>query len=302
MQKKSWILAGLAVLPLMSFLADDRAAAEPLPAERLLQTARPLVIGHRGYNVFAPENTLPSFRLAMAAGVDLVELDYQVTQDRVAIVMHDSELDRTTDAVERWGGKKIRLNSRTAAEVQTLDTGKWFDPKFAGTRLPRLDEALDFIQTNGGVTLIERKAGDPASCEQLLRERNLINRVVLQSFDWAFLRDFHARVPEQILGALGPPGSRGGKKLTDDEKKLSPEWISEAKQTGATMVGWNKFVTREAISHAHQQGLKVWIYTVNDIPEATGLLEWGVDGIITDNPSMIWRAMALRGSQEKTSQ
>ena len=55
------------------------------------------------------------------------------------------------------------------------------------------------------------------------------------------------------------------------------------------------------IIQAHQQGLKLWIYTINDIPEATGLLDWGVDGIITANPSLIWRAMALRGSQEKTS-
>jgi glycerophosphoryl diester phosphodiesterase len=299
MQKKSWIRSGQLALTLAISTVYGLSAAGPLPAERLLQMSRPLVIGHRGYNAFAPENTSPSFQLAKSAGVDLVELDYHITQDRVPIVIHDSELDRTTDAVARWGGKKIRVDSRTAVELQALDAGKWFDPKFAGTHLLRLDEALDIIQTNGGVTLIERKAGDAASCIQLLRERNQINHVVVQSFDWAFLQDFHARMPQQILGALGPAGTRNGKKLTDEEKTLSPAWISEAKKIGVSVIGWNKLVTGDAIAYAHSQNLKVWIYTINDPSEAAGLLDLGVDGIITDNPSLIWRAMALRGNQQR---
>jgi glycerophosphoryl diester phosphodiesterase len=299
MQQKTRIYTGLVAITTMSLLTSHLTAGEPLPAVRLQQTARPLVIGHRGYNAFAPENTLPSFKLAKAAGVDLVELDYQLSQDRVPVVIHDSELDRTTDAVAKWGAKKIRLESRTFAQLRELDAGKWFDPTFAGTRLLRLEEALDFIQADGGVTLIERKSGDASACAQLLRGRNWINRVVLQSFEWDFLRDFHAQVPEQILGALGPPGWRGGKKLTDEEKTLSPQWISEAKRAGASVIGWNKLVTRDAIADAHRQGLKVWIYTVNDIPEANGLLDLGVDGIITDNPSLIWRALALRGFQRQ---
>jgi glycerophosphoryl diester phosphodiesterase len=302
MHEKSWIGSCLLSMALLTFTASSLTAAEPLPAERLLQTTRPLVIGHRGFNVFAPENTLPSFQMAKTAGVDLVELDYHLSQDRVPIVIHDSELDRTTDAAAKWGAKKIRVSNRTAAELQTLDAGKWFDPRYAGTRLPRLDEALDVIQAGGGVTLIERKAGDAAACAQFLRDRNQINHVVVQAFDWAFLSDLHARMPEQILGALGPTGTRGGKKLTDEEKKLSPQWIGEAKTAGASVVGWNKLVDREAVAEAHRQGLKVWIYTINDPSEATSLLDLGVDGIISDNPSLIWRAMALRGNQQKTSQ
>ena len=149
-----------------------KAADADLPAIKLLNAKRPLVIAHRGYCQFAPENTLPSFRLAMQAGADLVELDYYHTKDGKLIVMHDAYLDRTTDATNRWGGAKIKIDSRTAAEIQTLDAGKWFDPKFAGTKVPLLSEALDTIQ-NGGVTLIERKEGDPASCIKLLKEKEL---------------------------------------------------------------------------------------------------------------------------------
>jgi glycerophosphoryl diester phosphodiesterase len=262
-------------------------------AEQLLALDRPLVIAHRGFSAVAPENTLPAFHLALAAGADLVELDYHHTKDGVPVVIHDAELDRTTDAVARWGGERIRLDSKTADELRGLDAGQWFDPQFAGTRLPRLTEALDCIQA-GGATLIERKAGDAATCVRLLRERDLINQVVVQSFDWAYLRQLHALEPRQLLGALGPPPSRDGRRLTDAEKQLSPAWIEEALQTGARVVVWNRQVDRAAIAHAHRRGSKVWVYTINEPALAETLLDWGIDGIITDNPALLWRTLALR--------
>lgn len=276
-----------------SFAAQS---AEPLsPVEALINLPRPLVIGHRGYNQIAPENTLPSFQLAKAAGADLVELDYHHTKDGVPVVIHDGELDRTTDAVARWGGKKIPVTSKTLDELRSLDVGQWFDPKYTGTRLSSLSEALDVIQ-DGNVTLIERKGGDAATCVKLLRDRNQVNRVVVQSFDWSYLKDFHQQEPRQILGALGPPGSRGGKKLTDAEKELNAAWVDEVKRTGARVVVWNNQITREAVAYAHRQGMKVWVYTVNEPAVADKLLTLGADGIITDNPSIIWRTMALRNS------
>src|SRR5256714_11168458 len=172
-----------------------------LPALKLIASARPLVIGHRGYCQFAPENTLPSFKLAMAAGADLVELDYYHTKDGQLIVMHDPDLDRTTDATNRWAGRKIKVESKTAAEIQTLDAGSWFDPKYAGTKVPLLSEALDTIQ-KVSITLIERKGGDPAACITLLTSKGLINKVVVQSFDWEYLRGFHQIEATQVLGAL----------------------------------------------------------------------------------------------------
>lgn len=93
----------------MALTPDIQAASA---AEQLLALKRPLVIGHRGYPQFAPENTLPSFRLAKAAGADLIELDYHHTKDGQLIVCHDGTVDRTTDATNRWGGGKIRISTR----------------------------------------------------------------------------------------------------------------------------------------------------------------------------------------------
>jgi glycerophosphoryl diester phosphodiesterase len=270
------------------------AADSTLPAIELIEAKRPLVIAHRGYMQFAPENTLPSFKFAIEAGADLVELDYYHSKDNVPILFHDSTLDRTTDATRRWNERKIPVSSKTAAEIQSLDAGSWFHPMYAGTRMPLLTEALDFIQ-DGGVTLIERKEGDAATCIKILREKDLINKVVVQAFDWSYLRDFHEREPRQVLGALGPPKLlANGEKPPSIPKALSAAWLDELVKTGAKVAVWNKEVSRDAVQLAHQRGLKVWVYTVNDPELANKLLDMGVDGIITDNTSLIWRTLALR--------
>jgi glycerophosphoryl diester phosphodiesterase len=90
------------VISLILGTLDMNASETNPPALKLLASQRPLVIAHRGYSQFAPENTLPSFKLAMAAGADMVELDYYPTLDGKQIVIHDHYLDRTTDATNRW--------------------------------------------------------------------------------------------------------------------------------------------------------------------------------------------------------
>jgi glycerophosphoryl diester phosphodiesterase len=291
---RSFNVSLLSALALSGVVLSMKAADSDLPAIKLLNSKRPLVIGHRGYCAFAPENTIPSFKLAMQAGADLVELDYYPSKDGKLIVMHDPDLDRTTDATNRWGGKKIKLTSKTAAELQTLDAGKWFDPKFTGTKVPLLSEALDTIQ-NGSVTLIERKEGDPAPCIKLLNERGLINKVVVQAFDWAYLKQFHDQQPDQVLGALGPPKKLStGAKPTGMTAPLSAEWLDDLVKTGAKAAVWNEKVSKEAVKLAHDRGLKVWVYTINDADLCNKLLDIGVDGIITNNTGFIWRAMAVR--------
>jgi glycerophosphoryl diester phosphodiesterase len=250
----------------------------------LLASPRPLVIGHRGCCQFAPENTIPSFKLALEAGADLVELDYRQSKDGALMVIHDEELDRTTDARERWGRKHIRVDSKTAAQIQSLDAGNWFHPKFADAKVPLLAEAFDVIQ-RGAVPLIERKAG-----------------VVVISFDWHYLRAFHELEPRQVLGALGPPSLlSNGKKPSAFSKKLNAARLDDLAKTGARIVVWNRQVSADAVRLAHRRGLKVWVYTVNDPALANQLLAIGVDGLITNNPSLICKALASRtaGSGQK---
>lgn len=284
------------VIGLISSVINMKAADTNLSAPSLIASKRPLVIGHRGYCQFAPENTLPSFRLAMAAGADLVELDYHHTKDGKLLVIHDGELDRTSDATNRWSQKRIKVSSKTAAEIQSLDAGSWFDAKYASTKLPLLAEALDTIQ-QGSVTLIERKDGDPDACIKLLHNKDLINKVVVQAFDWEYLRNFHDQEPEQVLAALGPPTLLpDGKKPSGRDKALSAAWLDDLQKTGAKVAVWNQQISKEAVQLAHERGLKVWVYTINDPTLANHLLDMGVDGLITNNTSLIWRTIALRAN------
>lgn len=268
-------------LPGLVMFADIPASSQP-PALRVLQEGRPVVIAHRGDSAAAPENTLPAFASALRIKADLIELDYHHSRDGVPIVMHDSTLDRTTDAVARWGRKDVRIDQTAVADLQNLDAGAWFGAAFAGTRVPLLAEALDTIQ-RGGVTLIERKAGDADTCAKLLRERGLINRVVVQSFDWEFLRVLHALVPEQALGALGPTGK---------EKAMNPAHVTAVKDLGASVIVWNEAVTPEGIRAANDNGLRVWVYTIDDPEKARALVALGVDGIITNRPALIHQTLS----------
>jgi len=289
------LLHSSSALGLLLGALNMNAAEVILPAPKLIGSTRPLVIAHRGYSQIAPENTLPSFQLALTAGADLVELDYHHTKDGKLIVMHDFELDRTTDAPKRWNDKKIKIAARTAADIQSVDAGSWFDRRYAGTKVPLLSEALDTIQA-GGVTLIERKDGAPADCIKFLREKDLINRVIVQSFDWEYVRGFHEQEPQQVLGALGPPAQLSdGKKPAGMAKELNAAWLDELQKTGAKLAVWSLKVSPESVRLAHQRGLKVWVYTINDIETANKLLDMGVDGLITNNTSLIWKALALRG-------
>jgi len=291
------LLQACSVISLILSTLEMNASETNSSAMKLLASQRPLVIAHRGYSQFAPENTLPSFKLAMAAGADMVELDYYPTLDGKLIVIHDHYLDRTTDATNHWAETDIDVQSKTVADLQSLDAGGWFDRKYAGTRIPLLAEALDTIQA-GSLTLIERKAGAPADCLKLLREKDLINRVIVQSFDWEYLRAFHEQEPEQVLGALGPPERlAGGTSASKTPKELTAAWLDELQKTGARVAVWSNKVSAESVRLAHQRGLKVWVYTINDPDLANSLLDMGVDGLITNNTSLIWRTIALRAQK-----
>ena len=288
-------LVGIGGVVLSGLAAGPRGQEVP-PAVQILHLQRPVVIGHRGFSKAAPENTLPAFRLALLAGADLVELDTYPSRDGVWVVFHDTTLDRTTDAVRRWGQKKVRVTSKTVAELKQLDAGGWFAPRYAGTRIPLLTEALDAIHQGGGVTLIERKEGDPEALARILEKKHLVNRVVVQAFDWEFLRRFHQRLPEQVLGALGPPSRHpDGRKVSREERVLCGRWLDQLASTGAQIVVWNaRDVEPKGVAEAHRRGLKVWVWTVDDPKEAGRLLGMGVDGMISNNPAQMWKVIALR--------
>lgn len=261
-------------------------------ATKLIMKHQPLIIAHRGYSDRAPENTLPAFKLALEAGADLVELDYRHSKDGVPVVIHDPKLDRSTNSFKLWKRKRLHVASKTAVELRQLDAGAWFGLPFAGAKIPLLREALELIHTRS-MPLIEHKAGEPGVCIRLLRDLGLVNKVVVQSFDWEYLRRFHEEEPSQVLAALGPPGRlANGKRPLGVVRKLNSAWLKQLHKTGAKVAVWNQKVSKKAIRLAHEAGLKVWVYTVNEPRLARRLLTAGIDGIITNDPVLIQKELA----------
>ena len=260
-------------------------------AERLLESDQSLLIGHRGYSAIAPENTLPSFQLALDAGAKLVELDYHQSLDGVPMVIHDHILDRTTNARRKWKRRRIKVSNKTAAEIQTLDAGSWFDGKFSGAKVPTLTEALDLICGGGAVPVIEHKSGDARTLADLLHQRQLVNRVVVISFNWRFLRELHALIPEQVLGALGPPARlSNGRRPLHPRRQLSSR-LKDLLKTGARIAVWNRKISKRSVEAAHRRGVKTWIYTVDDARLAKRLVARGAQAIIANQVERIHRAL-----------
>jgi glycerophosphoryl diester phosphodiesterase len=140
------------------------------------------VIGHRGAAAYAPENTLPSFELALEQGADCIEHDLHATKDGVLVCLHDRTLERTTNvreifpdrgrAVEGHGPASRRwfVHDFTLSEVRQLDAGAWFDARFAGTRVPTFQEALECVRGRGAL-VAELKDPEMGGDAGTLRER-----------------------------------------------------------------------------------------------------------------------------------
>jgi glycerophosphoryl diester phosphodiesterase len=127
-----------------------------------IETKRPnpdiIKIGHRGSTIFAPENTLPAIEKAIELGFEYVEIDVRYTSDGVPILLHDDELDRTTDG----SGRVAEL---TLEEIQQYDAGSWFSDEFVGTRVPALEEALAIMQGRICVYWDTKELPDKATIE-----------------------------------------------------------------------------------------------------------------------------------------
>lgn len=265
-----------------SLVAMSVRAQEPTkisPAAELVAAKRVLVIAHRGASAHAPENTLPAFETALKTKCDLIELDYYHSADNVPFVIHDKDLERTTNAATVLGKTKLKHSEVTLADLQKLDAGKWYKPQFAGTKVPTLAESLQVIQ-NGSMTLIERKGGDAETIVKFLDDKKLRGNVVVQAFDWKYIADCHRLAPDLVLGCLG-------------SKELSAKRIAEAKTAGASAIGWrHDDLTADNIAAVHSAGLKCWAYTVNDRRRGKQLIDAGIDGIITDDPAYMQGLLA----------
>jgi glycerophosphoryl diester phosphodiesterase len=234
--------------------------------------ARPwLRIAHRGASGDAPEHTRPAFARALDAGVDMIELDVQLSRDHRLVVMHDLEVTRTTN-----GHGPVRDHS--LAEIQRLDAGSWFGPQFAGEPGLGLDDVIDIVGTRARLN-VEVKA-PPADWDTLaanligtLRERGLLESTVISCFEMQALETVRAASAEARLGVLW------------QAPDLTAAWAAAQALRATSIHPYWMLVSPQVIDAAHARGLEVLTWTVNDVAAMRALIAQGIDGIISDFPT-----------------
>jgi len=234
-----------------------------------------LNIAHRGASAVSPQNTLAAFEKAVELGADAIELDVHLSADGVPVVIHDSNVDATTDG----SGRVAELH---LVQLKQLDAGSTFGPSFSGERIPTLEEVLQAFGRRALLN-IELKSFSLRGnrLEQavigLIERYGLEDRVLLSSFNPFSLRRAKKLAPHISAGLLYAP---------DLPIPLSRAWLAplcphEARHPKHTMVD------ADYMAQVRKHGYRVNVWTVDDPDEMHRLIELGVDGIITNVPDVL---------------
>jgi glycerophosphoryl diester phosphodiesterase len=246
-----------------------------MDAAQFPYVSRPLNFGHRGAPKAAPENTLASFQKAREMGADGVELDVTLCADGEVVVMHDSDVERTTDG-------HGRLQTLTLAQVKALDAGIKFGLPFAGERVPTFREvaqwAADDMLLNVELkSLSVRGDGLEEKVIAILREYGLEGRVILSSFNPFSLRRVRRLAPDLPTGLLY---------AGDLPIFLRRAWLRPLARPAALHPHF-QMVTDAYLWWARRKGYRVNVWTPDQTLDLQRLIDQKVDAIITNRPDVL---------------
>lgn len=232
------------------------------------------VQAHRGASAIAPENTIAAFRAAAEAGAKWVELDVALSADGTLVVIHDDSVDRTSSG-------KGSLGELTGAEIGALDAGAWFDPGFAGERIPTLAETIAALGELGLSANVEikqhkhHKSLDQLVCavQADISKRAANTQIMISSFDPEALKAMHALEPELEMAMLwGRPPE---------------DWAEQLAAIPATTIHMHfKALSIGLLEETTKRGIKVRAWTCNDPVQLVSFWGAGLSGVITDNPKV----------------
>jgi glycerophosphoryl diester phosphodiesterase len=288
--------------------------------------------GHRGARGLAPENTLPAFAAALSRGVSTLELDTAITRDGVVVVSHDARLnpDITRGPDGRWliaptrAVRELTLDGLGHYDVGRIRPGSDYSRQFPdqkrmdGVRMPTLAQVFQLARSAGNAEVrfnIEIKTSPDRPADALAPEafaRTLLSaiehegmssRVIIQSFDWRALKAVQAlapKIPTSYLSAQQgfldniaagrAEGSAWTAGVQFGDHGSIPKMVQAA--GGALWSPYFPELSADLVKEAHALGLKVIPWTVNQAEDMARLIDWGVDGLITDRPDILREAMA----------
>lgn len=246
------------------------------------------IIAHRGASRFAPENTLAAFRRAIVDGADGIELDARLAKDGVPVVFHDSTLERTAN-------EKARVSDFTAAELQKIKVGMWFNrtfpraarEEFSSETVRTLAQTLDFLGKFNGSIYIELKgkiSEMPALVQAvcaLIRQNGLTERTVVKSFKLDALKFVKDILPDVRTAALFSP-----KVLYFLGKR--ERILERAEACGADEISLHySLATRRFVERARAKNISTIVWTVDNPIWIRRALDLNIAGVITNNPARL---------------
>ena len=246
--------------------------------------ARRKVFAHRGGSALAPENTTAAFDCGLALGADGLELDVRLSRDEVVVVHHDRLLDRTTNLSGPVAG-------RTAAELARADAGYRFrqgaGAPFRGQGIGVPDLAGVLARYRDQPVIIEMKLDTPELARatvDVVRRADAVDRVCLGAFGRRVLQQARRLEPAVATSAA----------REEVRWALYRAWcrwpVTRCAYAGYQVpesFGRTRVVSRYFIEAAHRAGLGVQVWTIDTEADASRLLDWGADALITDRPDVI---------------
>ena len=225
------------------------------------------VTAHRGYSAAYPENTIPAFKGAIQVGADWAELDVQQTADGEVIVMHDSNLKRTT-------GLDKEVWQVTWDEIKDLDNGSWFDKKYQTVRIPTLEEVLKVCRGKIHLNIEIKPSGHDKDLEEqvakLLKKYHMRDTCVVSSLKYDSLR-----------------------KIKEADDSIETAYITSVSYGNFTNLEYadgysveSTLLSKSFINKAQKAGKQIYVWTVNSEERLEKVVGMGIDNVITDDPVM----------------
>jgi len=224
-----------------------------------------LIIGHKGASAIAPENTLKAFKKAIELKADLVEFDIHKTKDGEIVIIHDPDTLSTT-------GVQGLIKNMTLEEIKKLDVGE-------GEKIPTLLELIKIAKEKVGLQIEIKSSGLLEKLVNLLKEENLVNTSIVSCFAFDELMKLKNLEVKIKLGFLLPAELVRVRQI---KRKI----LKAADKKFYAIHLYYNIANKEIVDFAHDNDLKVNVWTINDKDVMARLIEIGVDGIITDDISI----------------
>lgn len=245
------------------------------------------IVAHRGASFDAPENTLASVKLAWDQKADAAEFDIYLSKDGRAVVLHDKSLKRTA-GVDRL------VTDLTADEMAKLDVGRWKGEKFAGERVPRLDEVLATVPDRKRV-FIEVKCGPEIvpELDRVLKASKLKSeQTAVISFSAEVVAAVKKARPDLQAYWIVSLAAKGDKKPPTAAALIAR--AKEIRADGLDLSATADVLTADYARQVKGAGQKLYVWTVNDVALARAMIAVGVDGITTDRPGWLREQLVAR--------